>query len=211
MKNSKKLIMNTGFLPLNYKLIQELGIEVGMLLCLLIDKQDYHKNEPFYYTQKSVEKEINMKKGVFIRAKKTLEEKGLIKTWLNTNSTPYFYINDECYTNIEKILGVYQNETGGVSKTNTGCTKLEQGVYQNETGGVPNWNTNNNKEQEQIIKTKNNNKLKEQNNNNKIKKIDTSNEDVEDEIDRYTSRYNQRMKELTNIKPIKQKNSVFDI
>lgn len=180
MKNSKKLIMNTGFLPLNYKIIQELGVEDGMLLCLLIDKQDYWKNEAFYYTQKSVEKEIKLKKGVFLRSKKRLEEKGLIKTWLGKDSSPYFFIDNECYSNIEKIVGVSQNETGGVSNWNTGCTKIEQGVYQNETGGVSNWDTNNNKEQEQKIITKNNNKEKEQNNNNKENSVEEDDFDYEE-------------------------------
>ena len=41
------------------------------------------------------------------------------------------------------IKEAYQNDTGGVSKSDRGCIKMIQGVYQNDTGGVSKSHTDN--------------------------------------------------------------------
>lgn len=190
MKKTKKLIMDNGFLPINYKITKKIGINASMLLSLLIDTQDYFDDKPFYKTQKHIEEQIGLSKHFFLQSKKLLIEEGLITSWLHDNSTPYYYIDDECYKRIQAIIndegvsvsptGVSVSQTGGVDNTDRGCSYYQQGVSVTQTGGVDNTDTNNNKKQEQ----KDNNKKQEKINNNK--EI-TTNRDfrVEDEIDRY--------------------------
>ena len=201
MKNSKKLIMNTGFLPINYKIIQELGVEVGMLLCLLIDKQELF-NKVFYYTAQSVEKEIKMNKKVFMKSKKILVEMGLVKSWNGEGNKSYFNFDDDTYKKLEELLGLQKSQidTTEVPNEYHRSPKMVLQKSQIHTTEVPKWDLNNNKEQEQIIKTKNNNKEEEQINNNIENLVE------EDELDSYLSG-NKTFK----MEPIiqKPKNSVF--
>jgi hypothetical protein len=201
MKNLKKTIMNDGFLPINYKITKKIGIEASMLLSLLINAQDYYDNQPFYKTQNHIEDEIGMTKKVFLKCKKILVEEGLITTWFHTNSTPYYFITDECYDNIQKILGVFPKGEGGVPKGDGACSEKERGVFPKGEGGVPKGNTNNNK-----LNNKLNNKEIELSNNNKEEKL-TKNSVEYDEADMYINGNKKLKLEPT---PSKPKNGIFD-
>ena len=193
--------MNDGFLPMNYKLTQKLGINASMLLSLLIDTQEYYDNKPFYKTQKQVEDRIGLSKHFLLQSKKLLVEEGLITTWLNDNSTPYYFINDECFNNIQKILGVFITPTGGVHHTDRGCMSHQQGVFITPTGGVDNMDTNNNIKKEHKEK-KNNNNLEEELSNNNIENLVE-----EDEADMYI---NGKKHFTLNPTPSKPKNGIFN-
>jgi hypothetical protein len=221
MKNAKKLIMNKGFLAINYKITQKLGIEASFLLSLLIDTQDYFDNQPFFKTQKAIEEQIGLTKRQLPKYRSILVEEGLIKTWLGENSTPYYFIDNECYDNIQAIIdgdkkeqGGLQNVIGGVTKSDRGCDKMEQGVLQNVEGGITKGDTNNNKEQEQIEKTNSKNNKQELNNNNNEKIANASVEDnttTDDfDFDTWMKSSQNRIKEIEKTPPPSNNKSVFD-
>jgi hypothetical protein len=208
MKNLKKTIMEDGFLPINYNIILTLGIEVGMLLCLLIDKYELFNNKPFYYTVKSVEKEIKMNKKTFMKCKKILVEKGLVKSWNGEGNKTYFTFTPDNSENVMLLLGQQksQKSTTEVPNKDIRSSKMELQKSQIDTTEVPKEHLNNNIKEELIIKTNNNNLEEELSNNNKEEKL-TKNSVEYDEADMYINGNKKLKLEPT---PSKPKNGIFD-
>lgn len=187
MKTAKKVTMDTRFLPINNEITKKIGIEPSVLLSLLADTDDYFDGTSFYKTAESVENEIGMNKKAFMKNKKILVDKGLVKCWNGPGNKSYFQFTNENLENIKKLVEPQKSQivTTEVPNCNHRSPEMELQKSKIVTTEVPNQHLNNNKEQEQI---RNNKKLEEITNN---KELITNRKNEElDEIDKWFAERN---------------------
>lgn len=76
--NIKQLLSRGGFIILNKRIIKELGLDVGVLLCYMIDKWGYFNNKEFYYTHENIKEDTGLGDFAVRKSVKILTEKGIL-------------------------------------------------------------------------------------------------------------------------------------
>ena len=100
-----------NYLILSKILINNLkSLEAATLLGYLIEQQEFYKGKSFFKSHNDIQKAIFIQRHSYEKAKGLLVEEGLINSWVEKRIT-YFLIDDECYTNIEKLLNDDINQT----------------------------------------------------------------------------------------------------